>query len=48
MVSRSVATHSFKQIIDYQRLDELEHKLNQFSYRVLKSECLDLPEKVLH
>ena len=46
MVSRSVATHSFKQIIDYQRLDELEHKLNQFSYRVLKSECLDLPEKV--
>jgi len=46
MVSRSVATHSFKQIIDYQRLDELEHKLNQFSYRVLKSDCLDLPEKI--
>jgi len=46
MISRSVATHSFKQIVDYQRLDELEHKLNQFSYRVLKSECLDLPEKI--
>ena len=46
MISRSVATHSFKQIVDYQRLDELEHKLNQFSYRVLKSECLDLPDKI--
>ena len=46
MISRSVATHSFKQIVDYQRLDELESKLNQFSYRVLKSECLDLPDKV--
>ena len=46
MVSRSVATHSFKQIVDYQRLDELEHKLNQFSYRVLKADCLDLPEKI--
>ena len=46
MISRSVATHSFKQIVDYQRLDELEGKLNQFSYRVLKSDCLDLPDKV--
>ena len=28
MISRSVATHSFKQIVDYQRLDELEHNIS--------------------
>ena len=30
----------------YQRLDELEDKLKPFSFRVLKDECLDLPDKV--
>ena len=30
----------------YINLDELENKIKQFSYRVLKSECLDLPDKV--
>lgn len=29
-----------------QRTDELKEKLKRFSYRVLKSECLDLPPKV--
>ena len=28
------------------RLDELNSKLNKFSYRVLKEDCLDLPDKV--
>jgi|TARA_R110001583_G_scaffold40728_1_gene129882 SNF2 family DNA or RNA helicase len=41
-----MGSHSFDQIIGYQRLDELNHKLNQFSFRVLKKDCLDLPEKV--
>ena len=30
----------------YKRLDELAEKLKMFSYRVLKEDCLDLPEKV--
>ena len=30
----------------YQRLDELADILKSFSYRVLKEECLDLPDKV--
>jgi len=30
----------------YRRLDELSEILQTFSYRVLKEECLDLPEKV--
>ena len=38
------------QIVDprdsYRRLDELADKLKSFSYRVLKEDCLDLPEKV--
>ena len=46
MVDRNVGTHSFKHIMGYQRLDELNGKLNDFSYRVLKEDCLDLPEKV--
>jgi SNF2 family DNA or RNA helicase len=32
--------------IYYQNLDELEEKIKQFSYRVKKDECLDLPPKV--
>ena len=43
---RSVATHSFQQVVGYQNLEELNKTLNKFSYRVLKEHCLDLPEKV--
>ena len=46
MVDRNVGTHSFKHVTGYRRLDELNSKLNNFSYRVLKEDCLDLPEKV--
>lgn len=46
MVDRNVGTHSFKHVMGYRRLDELNEKLNNFSYRVLKENCLDLPEKV--
>jgi SNF2 family DNA or RNA helicase len=46
LVNRNMGSHSFKQIIGYQRLDELNHKVDQYSYRVLKSDCLDLPDKV--
>ena len=46
MVDRNVGTHSFRHVMGYRRLDELNKKLNNFSYRVLKEDCLDLPEKV--
>ena len=43
---RSVGHRSFQQISSYKRLDELSEKLDHFSHRVLKKDCLDLPEKV--
>jgi SNF2 family DNA or RNA helicase len=43
---RRVATHSFKQIVGYRKLDELKEKLDRFSFRVKKEECLDLPDKL--
>ena len=46
VVQRNVGTHSFQHIVRYQRLDELQEKIQNFSTRVLKSDCLDLPEKV--
>ena len=46
IVSRSVGSHSFQHIVKYQRLDELQEKIKDFSTRILKSECLDLPEKL--
>jgi len=36
---------SFQEIVGYRRLDELNQKLDRFSNRVLKEDCLDLPEK---
>ena len=46
MVERKLATHTFRQIVGYRHLDELQERLNRFSFRVTKEECLDLPEKV--
>ena len=43
---RSIATHSFQQIVGYRNLDELKDILKHFSYRVLKQECIDLPDKI--
>jgi SNF2 family DNA or RNA helicase len=43
---RQLATHSFKQILGFRHLDELKEKLDKFSFRVTKEECLDLPEKL--
>jgi len=37
---------SFDKIEGYQRLDELQDKLKTYTYRVLKKDCLDLPEKL--
>ena len=46
IVQRSVGSHSFQHVVKYQRLDELQEKIKNFSTRILKSECLDLPEKM--
>ena len=37
---------SFKTIVGFQRLDELQQSIDKFSYRKLKSECLDLEPKI--
>jgi SNF2 family DNA or RNA helicase len=46
LVERKMATHTFKQIVGYRRLDELQEKMDGFAFRVTKEECLDLPDKV--
>ena len=42
---RSHAGRNFQEIVGYRRLDELNKKLDHFSTRTLKKDCLDLPEK---
>lgn len=46
LVERNMGSHSFKKIVGYRKLDELKEKLDRFSYRITKEECLDLPPKV--
>ena len=43
---RSMGTHSFNQILGFQRLDELTETLDGHSFRIRKEDCLDLPDKV--
>jgi SNF2 family DNA or RNA helicase len=45
-IERNLAAHSFKQVVGYRRLDEIQEKLSRFSFRVRKDECFDLPDKV--
>ena len=44
--SRTMGRHSFQQITGFQRLEELQESLKDFSIRKTKTECLDLPAKV--
>ena len=46
MVKRTMGRHSFNQLVGYKNLDELTELVDQHSFRVLKKDCLDLPEKV--
>ena len=46
VINRSFGARSFRQVVGYQNLEELSNKVDEFSFRVLKSECLDLPNKV--
>jgi len=43
---RKMGRISFEQVVGYRNLDELTHKIDQHSFRVLKKDCLDLPEKI--
>lgn len=43
---RNFGPRAIQQIVGFKRLDELNQKLDVFSTRVLKKDCLDLPEKV--
>ena len=46
MVERNFGGRRVQIVGSYRRLDELSEKLEKFSYRVLKEECLDLPPKI--
>ena len=46
IINRSMGQRTFRQVVGYQNLEELTENVNEFSYRVLKKECLDLPDKV--
>jgi SNF2 family DNA or RNA helicase len=46
MIDRNFGGRRVQIVGSYQRLDELADILNKFSYRVLKEDCLDLPEKI--
>ena len=43
---RYLGSHSFIEIVGYQNLEELSGLLKNFSSRVMKEECLDLPSKI--
>jgi len=46
VVNKTMGPKIFKDVVGYRKLDELSEKLESFSYRVTKDECLDLPDKV--
>lgn len=45
-ITRGNKTWSYEDITDWQNLGELKQLLADHSYRVLKKDCLDLPEKI--
>lgn len=42
---QNMGGRSFTQVVGYRNLEELTERIDRFSYRVLKKDCLDLPEK---
>ena len=43
---RAMGSQSFQQIVGFKNLGELTQNIDRFSFRVLKKDCLDLPEKI--
>lgn len=46
MITMTLGTRSFPKIVGYRNLEQLTESIKKFSSRLLKSECLDLPEKL--
>ena len=46
MKTAHIAGRSIQLVAGFRNLSELSDKLMPFSYRVLKEDCLDLPDKV--
>ena len=46
MKTAHIAGRSIQLVAGFKHLDELSEKLKPFSYRVLKEDCLDLPDKI--
>ncbi len=46
MVTMNFGNRSFPKITGFRNIDQLQRKIAPISYRKLKSECLDLPDKV--
>ena len=46
MIERNFGGRRVQLVASYKRLDELSDNIKKFSYRVLKEDCLDLPEKI--
>ena len=43
---KTMGQAAFQQIVGFKNLDELTQRIDTFSFRVLKKDCLDLPEKI--
>ena len=46
MIERNFGGRRVQLVGSYKRLDELAENIKSFSYRVLKEDCLDLPDKI--
>ena len=46
VVNRYFGGRTVRQVVGYRNLEELTKRLDTFSYRVLKKDCLDLPDKM--
>jgi SNF2 family DNA or RNA helicase len=43
---KTMGQAAFQQIVGFKNLGELTERIDMFSFRVLKKDCLDLPEKI--
>jgi|TARA_Y100000034_G_scaffold136863_2_gene216493 SNF2 family DNA or RNA helicase len=46
LIDQDYGGRTFKQVVGYKNTEELKDELAQFSFRVTKDECLDLPPKI--
>jgi len=46
IMKQKMGAKAFNQVVGYKNIEELTEKIQRFSYRVLKKDCLDLPEKL--